>query len=112
MGIFDLFGKEPKSRETRRERFVSATAHEEQPTAQKTGPVGVFSPTSYEEVARIIDTLREGKNAIVHLEKLKQETVISILNMLSGAIYALGGGMYEMEKNIYMFSPTGVEVQR
>ena len=92
MGVFDLFGKEPKNKPI-------------------TGPVGVFSPSSYEEVAKIIDTLRDGKNAIVHLDKLKQETVISILNMLSGAIYALGGGMYEMEKNIYMFSPTGVEVQ-
>lgn len=112
MGIFDLFGKEPKNTTNRRERFVSATAHEEQPMASKSGPVGVFFPSSYEEVAKIIDTLRDGKNAIVHLEKLKQETVISILNMLSGAIYALGGGMYEMEKNIYMFSPTGVEMQR
>ena len=98
MGVFDLFGREPKNKENRRERFVSATAHEPTSTEQKGGPVGVFFPTSYEEVAKVIDALREGKNAIVHLEKLKQETIISILNMLSGAIYALGGGMYEMEK--------------
>ena len=52
-----------------------------------------------------------GKTAIVHLTDLKAETSIRILDMLSGAIYAIGGGVYEMEKNIFMFSPTGVEVK-
>ena len=67
-------------------------------------------PTAFDDVELIIDAIRAGKNAVVHLEELKNETAIRVLDMLSGAIYALGGGVYEMGKNIFMFSPSGVEV--
>lgn len=107
MGLFDLFGKETKS-----ER-ASVRADEVfgvQSDVQKKGPVSVFSPSSYKDVEIIIDCLKANKTAIVHLTQLKTETAIRILDMLSGAVYALGGGVYEMEKNIFMFSPSGVEV--
>ena len=77
----------------------------------KTGPVAVFSPTSFDEVEVVIDAMKSGKNTVVHLTELKTETAIRVLDMLSGAIYALGGGVYEMSKNVFMFSPSGVEVR-
>ncbi len=104
MGIFDrLFGKEDKAKTEKREfnQPLSNTGN---------NPVSIFYPKSYEEVEKIIDTLRSGKNAIVHLSQLKDTTSMRILDMLSGAIYALNGGVYEMEKNIFMFSPSGVIV--
>lgn len=106
MGIFDLFGKEPRTKNDRLEKtnFQSAINNDAQ------APVSVFSPTAYSDVELIIDTLKRGKNAVVHLTELKTETAIRVLDMLSGAIYALGGGVYEMGKNIFMFSPKGVEV--
>lgn len=106
MGVFDLFGRTPKTKENER-RY--ATAVKDYGT-NKGGPVSVFDPKSYEDVEKMIDALKEGKNAVVHLEKLKKETALRILDMLSGAIYALGGGVYEMEENIFMFSPSGVEI--
>ena len=109
MGVFDLFGRSQKSREDRKVKpFASADV--ETGGMHKTGPVSVFDPTSYEDVSKMIDALKENKNIIVHLEKLKKETAMRILDMLSGAIYALGGGVYEMEDNIFMFSPSGVEI--
>lgn len=109
MGVFDLFGRSSRSKTMRTEKpFANAATHNV--GANKTGPVSVFDPTSYEDVEKMIDALKEGKNTIVHLEKLKKETAMRILDMLSGAIYALGGGIYEMEENIFMFSPTGVEI--
>ena len=74
-------------------------------------PISVFSPTSFNDVEKIIDALKGGKPAIVHLNDLKTDTAIRVLDMLSGAVYAIEGGVYEMEKNIFMFSPTGVEVK-
>ena len=107
MGVFDLFGKSPRTKEVKTTKpFASADNH----GAHSAGPVSVFDPTSYDDVEKMIDALKDGKNAIVHLEKLKKETAMRILDMLSGAIYALGGGVYEMEENIFMFSPTGVEI--
>ncbi len=104
MGLFDrLFGKSEQTKTEQREF--------NQPLSNSgTNPVSIFYPKNYEEVEKIIDTLKSGKNAIVHLSELKDSTSIRILDMLSGAIYALGGGVYEMEKNIYMFSPSGVIV--
>lgn len=107
MGVFDLFGRTPKAKEEQAEKPFAPS---DGVTVKKSGPVAVFDPTSYEDVEKMINALREGKNAVVHLEKIKKETAIRILDMLSGAIYALGGGVYEMEDNIFMFSPTGVEI--
>lgn len=109
MGMFDLFGKGPKTKNERidREAFGINIEHD---ASGKKSPVSVFSPTSYDDVEKIIDVIKSGKTAIVHLTELKTDTAIRVLDMLSGAIYALDGGVYEMEKNIFMFSPTGVEV--
>ena len=108
MGVFDLFGKEPRLKRQTSER-EELNAYKPQETQGKS-PVAVFAPKEYREVEKIIDCLRDGKTCIVHLTNLKTETSIRILDMLSGAVYALGGGIYEMEKNIFMFSPNGVEM--
>ena len=111
MGIFDLFGREPRvktnNRAAQSNDYAGIKAVDDN---DKKGPVAVFSPTSFAEVEEIIDTIKAGKNAVVHLTELKTETAVRVLDMLSGAIYALGGGVYEMGKNIFMFSPSGVEV--
>ncbi len=106
MGAFDFLGRDSKIRKEEKQR-------EAKPATAEGGfnsPVAVFSPTSYEDVSTIIDTLKRGKTAVVHLNELKTETAIRVLDMLSGAIYALDGGVYEMQKNIFMFSPAGVEL--
>ncbi len=110
MGVFDLFGREPRIKRDKEDLRFDANVSEKSSSSQ--GPVSVFCPTSYKDVERIIDALKSGKTAVVHLAELKPETAIRILDMLSGAVYALGGGVYEMEKNIFMFSPLGVEVNQ
>ena len=106
MGVFDLFGREPKTKNDRSNIGDISTV-----VNDKTGPVAVFSPSAFSDVESIIDAMKLGKNAVVHLTELKTETAIRVLDMLSGAIYALGGGVYEMSKNVFMFSPSGVEVR-
>lgn len=118
MGLFDFFGREPKTKNNSREsaeKTVDRLFNEnnnfnsfEKPT---NAPVTVFKPTSFEDVEHIINCLRNGKTAVVHLTDLKNETAIRILDLLSGAVYALNGGVYEMEANIFMFSPSGVEIR-
>ncbi len=108
MGVFDLFGREPK---TKNERALGENGSNSfSPINSGKSPVTVFSPNAYSDVENIIDAIKQGKTAIVHLTELKNETAIRVLDMLCGAIYALGGGVYEMQKNIFMFSPNGVEI--
>ncbi len=105
MSVFDLFGREPK---TKTENSFGKNNITEN-TATK-NPIKVFVPKSFAEVEEIINALKIGKPVVVHLDEVKTESAVRILDMLSGAIYALGGGVYEMGKNIFMFSPNGVEV--
>ncbi len=107
MGLFDLFGRENKAKNNRLTTNFDETVSAQ--TEQK-APVSVYYPSSYHDVEIIIKSLKNGKTAIVHLTDLKTETAIRILDMLSGAVFALDGGVYEMEKNIFMFSPTGLEL--
>ncbi len=116
MGIFDLFGKEPEVKRSRTENMFPSTPapsnnYNANPAPQaKNGPIVVIAPKSYDDVSKIIDTVKEGKTPVVHLTELKSETALRILDMLSGAVYALGAGIYEMEKNVFLISPTGVEI--
>ncbi len=111
MGVFDLFGRDSKSKSHRTKLDFDLPETANLDERSKRGPVSVFSPTSYDDVQIIIDTIKSGKTAIVHFKELKTDTAIRVLDMLSGAIYALDGGVYEMEKNIFMFSPSGVELK-
>ncbi|MBQ3219154.1 MAG: cell division protein SepF [Clostridia bacterium] len=108
MGVFDLFGRDPKTKNDRMNKDFGSLTNTQTDSAK--GPVSIFSPTAYSDVETIITAIKQGKTAIVHLTELKTDTAIRVLDMLCGAIYALDGGVYEMEKNIFMFSPTGVEV--
>lgn len=111
MGFFDVFGKDSRSKPTEIKNEYGGYTESYSTETNKKSPIGVFSPTSFNDVEKIIDALKGGKTAIVHLNELKTDTALRILDMLSGAIYAIEGGVYEMEKNIFMFSPTGVEVK-
>ncbi len=111
MGFFDFLGRTSKEKQSVLEKTNYDLLNYSQTNGRRDNPVTVFSPTSFPEVEVIIDKFKEGKNTVVHLNKIKPDTAIRILDMLSGAIYALGGGVYEMDKNIFMFSPAGVEIQ-
>ncbi|MBO4251101.1 MAG: cell division protein SepF [Clostridia bacterium] len=110
MGVFDFFGRSPRSKEIKTTKPFASVAPATENTAQNTGPVAVFEPTSYKDVEKMINSFKEGKNTVVHLENLKKESALRVLDMLSGAIYALGGGVYEMGDNVFMFSPSGIEI--
>lgn len=111
MGMFDFFGKEPSRTRTESSNTKNDWADKTVERVDDTNQhLAVFTPSSYQDVELIIDNIKTGKNAVVHLTELKTETAVRVLDMLSGAIYALGGGLYEVEKNVFMFSPSGVKL--
>ena len=73
------------------------------------GNIEVFKPTSFDEVARIIDKLLEGKPAIVHLTDVRETTAQRVIDLLSGAIYAINGNLCELKKDVYIFTPSGIK---
>ena len=66
-------------------------------------------PRSFTDVEEIIDRLRERRTVIVYLSEVNTATAQRVTDMLSGAVYALGGTAAKLQKDMYIFTPDGVE---
>ncbi len=112
MGLFDFFiSKEkqtattPKRAEARAFNYNQGLTNDQNQAAK----MQVFYPKSFDEVSEIINILSMGKPALVNVKDLRPETSQRVLDLLSGAIYALHGGLCEVDKGIYLFSIDGVQ---
>lgn len=74
------------------------------------GGVVINSPTTYEDVQLLIDHLKMQEQVIVDFSTVNQTSVYRILDFMSGAIYALGGSIQQITKNIFLFAPKGVTI--
>ncbi|MGN0744290.1 MAG: cell division protein SepF [Christensenellales bacterium] len=81
-----------------------------QPQASGAGGVVIYSPRTYQDVQLLIDHLRMREQVIVDFSTLNQQSVYRILDFMSGAIYALGGSIQQITKNIFLFAPSGVTI--
>ena len=117
--MFDFFTKSDKSKKTNKPNNSQNNKNQQGPKAslnfnqsaggaQNSG-IKIFQPNSFEDVADIIDILTMGKPAIVNLKELKDSTAQRVLDIICGAIYALKGGLCELETNIYVITPDGVD---
>ena len=118
MGLFNFLTKEVEpnqskqtTRRTRSNQDFSARlnknqANNPQPDNDGNVPVRVFKPTSFDDVCAVIDFLLLGKPAIVNVEAVKEQTIQRVMDILSGACYALSGTMSEIAHNIYLISPS------
>ncbi len=77
---------------------------------QQNGGVVIHSPSTYEDVQRLIDHLKRHEQVIVNFATVNQTSVYRILDFMSGAIYALGGSIQQITGNIFLFAPAGVTI--
>lgn len=72
--------------------------------------LAIFTPKSYDDVENAISLLKDDKSIIVYLTKLKPEDAQRVLDLLSGAIFALDGGIFEIQPDIFMLTPCNVNL--
>lgn len=110
MGLFDFFAKDSGKRrvENITKSFGEGFSFNE--NALVKGQTQVFHPKCFDDVEGIIDALRNSQPVIVYLSEVRSDTAQRVLDMLSGAVFALRGGVYKVEKGIYAFNPGGVKV--
>ena len=75
-----------------------------------TAKVVIVKPSTYDEVVDICDNLKNRKIIVVNSNGLEPKTAQRLLDFISGATYALAGSLEEVEKGIYIISPSNVEV--
>ncbi|HBF86515.1 MAG TPA: hypothetical protein DDW54_02420 [Clostridiales bacterium] len=98
--------------------FLTKTKNREKPTEEKpvgekvdfSGNINTFAPKSFDDVRDIIDCLLEGKPAIVDLSAVRASTAQRVLDILSGATYAINGNMGKIAGDAYICTPNGVKI--
>lgn len=99
----------------RTQRGVSSQSESFKPAQEpysrpQSGGVVIYSPTTYEDVQLLIDHLKMREQVIVDFSNVNQTSVYRILDFMSGAIYALGGSIQQITKNIFLFAPAGITI--
>ena len=111
MGLFDFLTGNKQSENKQVQRNEQGKIPYQSPYGDFAGAnstIDTFKPTSFEEVADIIDVLLSGRPAIVYLTEVKDSTAQRVIDLLSGATYAINGSMGEIQKGIYLFTPNGI----
>lgn len=72
--------------------------------------VTITKPVAYEEATEISDALKSRRIVLVNTSALEIRIAQRLLDFISGTCYALGGELQEIEKGVYILSPSNVEV--
>jgi cell division inhibitor SepF len=72
--------------------------------------VKIVKPTDYEEAADICEDVKNRNIVVVNTTALEQRTAQRLLDFLGGSSYALGGNLEEIDKGVFLISPSNVEV--
>jgi cell division inhibitor SepF len=75
-----------------------------------TARITIIKPTNFEEATDICDDLKNRKIVVVNTTSLEAKVAQRMLDFMGGASYALGGELQEVEKGVYILSPSNVEV--
>lgn len=108
MGLFDSFRQKS---EFKKRSIPGEALPEKQHFNREEGsrPMQIRRPRSFADVEEIIDRFKDNLTVIVYVNELSDSTAMRVTDMLSGAIYALGGGMALLQKDMYIFTPDGVD---
>lgn len=72
--------------------------------------VTITKPSDYEEAMEICDALKNRRIVLVNTTLLEFKIAQRLLDFISGSCYSLGGEVQQIEKGVYLLSPSNVEV--
>jgi SepF-like predicted cell division protein (DUF552 family) len=72
--------------------------------------VRTVAPTEFADARWIADYLMASQPVIVNLQTANRELKRRVIDFCSGVTYALGGGMERVAKNVFLVTPSDVEL--
>lgn len=72
--------------------------------------VTITKPTVYDEAQDICDAVKNRRIVLINTTALEIRTAQRLLDFVSGACYALTGELQKIEKDVYLLTPSNVEV--
>ncbi|MFO7611056.1 MAG: cell division protein SepF [Clostridia bacterium] len=74
--------------------------------------MNILSPECFEEARDICACIRANEAVIVNLENIKKDQAQRIVDFISGAVYALDGGIEKISANIFAVTPSTFIVEK
>ena len=92
-------------------KFSPKQSSQKTPAKAASGII-IYEPMHPEDVQALIDRLRLNESAIVNLEKPAGRVAQRILDLLAGAVYALGGNLsvIKPDAKIFLLTPSGMAI--
>lgn len=115
MGLFDFFlSSEKKQTKTRQSEKPSTVMNFSASQCEnfQVSDMNLFYPQTFEDVSAIIEVLALGKPVFVNLKQCKAIPVQRVIDILSGAIYALHGTICQADEDVYLFSLNSVSIKK
>lgn len=70
----------------------------------------VVAPTSFNDAQSVADTFKNRQPVIVNLQGVDRDLARRLIDFASGVCYGLGGQMERVASQVYLLTPTDVEV--
>lgn len=79
-------------------------------SVQQSSKVILIEPRVYAEAQEVADHLVNRRAVVVNLQRIQHDQAIRIVDFLSGTVYAIGGDIQRIGKDIFLCTPDNVEV--
>ncbi len=107
----DIYGANPFELEDEGDLDLVGSMHDETPApAASSVALKIVNPKSHEEAKTIADLLLNGNTVLLNIEELDRDSIIRLLDFLSGAIHMIGGNKTRVGKTMLVFAPKNVDV--
>lgn len=115
MGIFDKIFSDGSNKEVETKTEEVTGSYTVSPadaiTEDGKSKMILLEPRAYSESYQIIDHLR-GRNAVVvNLKRVTPNQAKRIVDVLNGAVYAIGGDIQKLGGGIFLCTPNNVNIQ-
>lgn len=81
-----------------------------QATSAKNSKVVLVEPRVYAEAQDIAENIKNRRATVVNLQRIDRDQGVRIIDFLSGTVYALGGDIQRIGKDIFLCTPDNFEV--
>lgn len=70
----------------------------------------IMEPMDLNEARDVADNLKCSKPIIVNLQKVEKDMARRVIDFISGITYALDGHVQKIQEDIFLFTPTNIEI--
>lgn len=78
--------------------------------ASRKQEIVVFQPGTFNEAQQVAEHIKAHKTVIINMKRTDKDLAKRIIDFLSGINYAVDGHVQKIADNIFLFSPSHIEV--